>query len=147
MKNLLTEIYFRQTNSLVIYLVNASLSRNFCQKRVRVNFCNFHTLLCTVRKLTNFFTQTLSNIFGNWNQHRKGILTFFTNNLPGDNFNNDIIISRLAKISSNRRFSRFFFARMRHFHVIFVTFNQFHEKKSFHFYTFEWPKKNTVSYK
>ena len=40
----LTEIIFRQINSLVIYLVNALLSRNFCQKSVRVNFRNFHTV-------------------------------------------------------------------------------------------------------
>ena len=43
----LTEIFFRQINSLVICLVNALLSRNFCQKSVRVNFRNFHTV-CTV---------------------------------------------------------------------------------------------------
>ena len=40
----LTEIFFRQINSLVIYLVNALLSRNFCQKSVRVNSNNFHTV-------------------------------------------------------------------------------------------------------
>ena len=33
--------FFRQINSLVIYLVNALLSRNFCQKGVRVNFRYF----------------------------------------------------------------------------------------------------------
>ena len=39
--------FFRQINSLciVIYLVNALLSRNFFQKKnVKVNFCNFHTV-------------------------------------------------------------------------------------------------------
>ena len=40
----LTKIFFRQINSLVIYLVNALLSRNFRQKSVRVNFRNFHTV-------------------------------------------------------------------------------------------------------
>ena len=41
----LTKIFFRQINSLVIYLVNALVSRNFCQKSVRVNFRNFHSVL------------------------------------------------------------------------------------------------------
>ena len=46
---LLTKIFSRQINSLVIYLLNALLSRNFCQKSVRVNFRNFHSVctLCT----------------------------------------------------------------------------------------------------
>ena len=34
--------FFRQINSLVIYLVNALLARSFCQKSVRVIFCHFH---------------------------------------------------------------------------------------------------------
>ena len=34
----------RQINSLVIYLVKPLLSRNFCQKMVRVNFRNFHSV-------------------------------------------------------------------------------------------------------
>ena len=33
----LTIIFFRQINSLVIYLINALLSRKFCLKNVRVN--------------------------------------------------------------------------------------------------------------
>ena len=63
----LTRIFFRQINSLVIYLVNALLSRNFCQKSVRVNFRNFHIVLCkhncnvtTVWKLENFPPTILS---------------------------------------------------------------------------------------
>ena len=40
----LTKIFFRQINSLVIYLVNALVSRNFCQKSVRVNFRNFYSV-------------------------------------------------------------------------------------------------------
>ena len=45
MKNLLSpKKIFRQINYLVISLVKALLSRNFCQKSVRVNFCNFHTV-------------------------------------------------------------------------------------------------------
>ena len=31
-------------NSLVISLVKAMVSRNFCQKSVRANFCNYHTV-------------------------------------------------------------------------------------------------------
>ena len=34
---------YRQINHLVILLVKALLSRKFCQKRVRVNFRNFHS--------------------------------------------------------------------------------------------------------
>ena len=41
----LTEKKFRQINYLVISLVKTLLSRNFCQKRVRVNSCNFHAVL------------------------------------------------------------------------------------------------------
>ena len=40
----LTEKIFRQINYLVISLVNALVSRNFCQKCVRENFRNFHTV-------------------------------------------------------------------------------------------------------
>ena len=51
-------IFFRQINSLVTYLVKPLLSRNFFQKWVRENSRNFHTV---VWKLINFtvtvFTQ------------------------------------------------------------------------------------------
>ena len=52
----LTKIFFRQINSLVIHLVNALFSRNFCLKRVRVNFCNCHTTLfwLLLRKVQKF---------------------------------------------------------------------------------------------
>ena len=40
----LTEKIFRQINSLVICLVKPLLSRNFCQKIVRLKFYNFHTV-------------------------------------------------------------------------------------------------------
>ena len=40
----LTEKIFRQINSLVISLVKSLFSRNFCQKSVRENFRNFHTV-------------------------------------------------------------------------------------------------------
>ena len=42
--SILWVLFSRQINSLVIYLVNALLSRNFCQKTVRVNFRNFHSV-------------------------------------------------------------------------------------------------------
>ena len=35
---------FRQTNSLVTHLVRTLISRNFCQKSMRVFFRNFHTV-------------------------------------------------------------------------------------------------------
>ena len=38
------EKIFRQINSLVISLVKPLLSRNFCQKSVKVNHRNFHTV-------------------------------------------------------------------------------------------------------
>ena len=38
------KFFFRQINYLVISLVKPSLWRNFCQKCVRVNFRNFHTV-------------------------------------------------------------------------------------------------------
>ena len=50
-KNYSHQNFFRQINSLVIYLVNALLSRNFCQKSVIVNSNNFHI---TVWNLRNF---------------------------------------------------------------------------------------------
>ena len=40
----LTKKKIRQIVSLVIYVVNALLPRNLCQKGVRVNFRNFHTV-------------------------------------------------------------------------------------------------------
>ena len=40
----------RQINCLVISLVKLLLSRNFCQKRVRVNFRNFHTVHILLRQ-------------------------------------------------------------------------------------------------
>ena len=47
----------RQINSLVISLVKTLVSQNFCQKSVRVNFCNYHN---TVWKLRNFAATVLS---------------------------------------------------------------------------------------
>ena len=51
----LTKKILRQINSLVTYLVKPILSRNFCQKCVRENSRNFHTVL-TVWQLQNFST-------------------------------------------------------------------------------------------
>ena len=42
----LTEKKIRQINYLVNSLVKPLLSRNFCEKSVRENFCNFHTVQC-----------------------------------------------------------------------------------------------------
>ena len=51
----LTKKIFRQINSLVTYLlVKMLISRNFCQKSVRENFRNFHTVPYTVWKNTKF---------------------------------------------------------------------------------------------
>ena len=43
-RNLLSSKKIRQITYSVISLVKMVLSRNFCQKRVRVNFRNFHTV-------------------------------------------------------------------------------------------------------
>ena len=41
----LTEKKFRQNNSLVTSLVKPLISRNFCEKIVTENFCNFHAVI------------------------------------------------------------------------------------------------------
>ena len=43
-----TKKIFRQINSLVTYLVNQLLSRNFCQKWARENFRNFHNVVVEI---------------------------------------------------------------------------------------------------
>ena len=55
----LIKTFFRQINSLVIYLVNAMLSRNFYQKSVRVNFRNFHPVVIGMRKLQIIYRGTI----------------------------------------------------------------------------------------
>ena len=75
----LTKIIFRQINSLVIYLVNALVSRNFCQKSVRVNFRNFHSVMPTDHSVEIswfFITQILREIIsGNSRSAKPAILT------------------------------------------------------------------------
>ena len=44
---------FRQIKSLVISFVKTLLSRNLCQKCVRLNYCNFHTVQEEVRTISN----------------------------------------------------------------------------------------------
>jgi len=43
-------IFFRENSSLVISIVKTLVSRYFCQKCVRVNFRNFHTVELKLRK-------------------------------------------------------------------------------------------------
>ena len=56
MKNLLSEFFspsnqlFSNLQSTYIYLVHALVSRNFCQKSVRVNFLNFHSVYSLSQK-------------------------------------------------------------------------------------------------
>ena len=52
----LTKKIFRQINSLVISLVKTLLSRNFCQKCMRLNRSNFQT----VRRFHDLFVISLS---------------------------------------------------------------------------------------
>ena len=40
-----TEFFFRQLNSSDFFLVKPLLSRKFCQKSVRENFYNFHSVV------------------------------------------------------------------------------------------------------
>ena len=56
----LTEKKFRQINYLVISLVKPLLSRNLCQKSVRVNFCNFYTVMAMNFSL--FFTLIVHSV-------------------------------------------------------------------------------------
>ena len=63
-RNLLSpkKYFVKSTMYLVISLVKELLARNFCQKRVRVNFRNFHTVrLWSKQKKITFFRQI--NIF------------------------------------------------------------------------------------
>ena len=48
----LTEKKIREINSLAIFLVKTLLSRNFCQKSVRENFRNFHTVVLQNEKFS-----------------------------------------------------------------------------------------------
>ena len=52
--NSLSEKIFREINSLVAYLVKPLHSQNVCQKSMRENFRNFHTVSCSVWKSQNF---------------------------------------------------------------------------------------------
>ena len=54
----LTKIFFREINYLVILLVKTSFSRNFCQKSMRLNFRNFHSVCnaTAVWKFKNFLS-------------------------------------------------------------------------------------------
>ena len=70
MKNLLAmKFFFRQINYLAISLVKVLLSRKFCQKSVRVNFCKNHTVLCTIFR----FTKYLGNAKFSPNRFRRSV--------------------------------------------------------------------------
>ena len=62
MITLLSPIFFRYIKSLVIY-VKPLLTRNFCQKSVRVKFRNLLNVYCAVWKLKKF---TLTPVRGNY---------------------------------------------------------------------------------
>ena len=55
----ITKKIFRQINYLVIFLVKTLLSRNFCQKCVRLNRSNFHTVTLWYRSLKKFVKSIL----------------------------------------------------------------------------------------
>ena len=76
----LTKKIFRQINSLVTYLVKLLLSRIFCQKCVRENSHNFHTV--------HFFCYSDFT----WNQSWKDLESVKLQNLPKSN-------SKIAKIT------------------------------------------------
>ena len=56
---------FREIDSLVTSLVKPLLSRNFCQKSLRDNFRNFHTMFFVKVKVTiiNSFIISIFNVF------------------------------------------------------------------------------------
>ena len=54
---------FRQIIYLVISLVKPLFSRNFFQKSMRVNFRNFHTVLCFVNTIENSWKYSLLYLF------------------------------------------------------------------------------------
>ena len=64
-KFFLTKKIFRQINSLVTYLVKPSLSRNFCQKCVRENSRNFHTVAKHNVEITEIYSHTFRQKFVN----------------------------------------------------------------------------------
>ena len=49
------QIFFRQINSVVIYLVNALLSRDFCQKESVKNYFVKSTFLLLLKLLNSLF--------------------------------------------------------------------------------------------
>ena len=57
----LTENLFRQINSLVLSLVKALFSRNFCQKCMRESSRNFHTVSVEKRKIYSHRKNISSN--------------------------------------------------------------------------------------
>ena len=82
----LTEKFFLQINYLVISLVNVLLSRNFCHKSVRVNFCKFHTV---PKEKIAYFHEIFGGIFP-LPKPKKLLLDFTTPN-PQKNY----LISRI----------------------------------------------------
>ena len=49
----LNKNFVKSTRYLVISLEKPLFSRNFCEKSVGENFCNFHTALCGNRKISS----------------------------------------------------------------------------------------------
>ena len=113
----LTKKIFRQCqiNSLVTYLVKSLLSRNFCQKCVRENSRNFHTVLWKLRNFTvTIFSQKfrqlnflLKKIFYEINVWKKAVFTFsgkfdFTEFLHGREIIEKIICADSRNISWNQ---------------------------------------------
>ena len=130
---------FRQINSLVTYLVKPLLSRNFCQKCMRGNSRNFHTVLLYVWVL-----HSVEKYFVKWTLFRnffQGINIIFTKFLFKcmNNFRTVLRVQRgkmedllsQKNISSNQCSSNFF--SRHYFHEIFtkitcviVNFRNFH---------------------
>ena len=53
----------RQINYLVISLVKPLLSRDFCEKSVRENFCNFHTVTVALHNVEVYSHTFMAKIF------------------------------------------------------------------------------------
>ena len=86
----LTKVFFRKINSLVIYLVNALLSRNFSS--VRVNFSFFHSVVWWFQKFFptwRFFSSNRYTLYSiNLYLVKKLVWRNFCKKIVGEKFSN-----------------------------------------------------------
>ena len=78
----LTEKKFRQINYLVISVVKTLLSRNFCQKIVKVNYRNFHTVPHQCDNVERKVSQKFREINTVWVLRESCIQNIFLADIP-----------------------------------------------------------------